>query len=366
MSLIHDKINLLTNSIGNVFHQTDEEFLSTIAGLKDENIPRVLAFKEWDWFQGVGLYGYYKCYELSQNTIYLDFLTTYFEKHIKKGLPDKNINSVAPMLSLTYVYEHTKNPTYLNHIIEWADWILNDLPNTKEGGFQHVTSESLNEGQLWDDTLFMTVLFLARAGVLLNRSDLIEEAKYQFLIHIKYLTDRNTGLWFHGFTFTENHNFAEALWGRGNCWITIAIPEIIEILTLQNCAFSKFIKETFKRQVEALKNYQHHSGLWYTILNEQDNYLETSGSAGFGYGILKAISLNIIDESYLDTALKPLVRILDLIDEKGLVGGVSIGTPMGETIEFYKKIPIAPMAYGQSLTLLYLLEASKFITPDRP
>jgi hypothetical protein len=46
--------------------------------------------------------------------------------------------------------------------------------------------------------------------------------------------DTVTGLWFHGWEFTPEkvtvgHNFAKALWARGNCWITISIPLFIEL-----------------------------------------------------------------------------------------------------------------------------------------
>jgi unsaturated rhamnogalacturonyl hydrolase len=39
-----------------------------------------------------------------------------------------------------------------------------------------------------------------------------------------------------------------------------------------------------------------------------------------------------------------------------MVQGVSYGTCMGKDLEFYKKIPIAPTAYGQGLTFLMLTE----------
>jgi unsaturated rhamnogalacturonyl hydrolase len=50
-------------------------------------------------------------------------------------------------------------------------------------------------------------------------------AKYQFLLHIQYLMDTTTGLWFHGWQFegTGGHNFARALWARGNCWVGVDI-----------------------------------------------------------------------------------------------------------------------------------------------
>ena len=34
----------------------------------------------------------------------------------------------------------------------------------KEGGFQHITSDTLNDQEIWDDTLVMSVLFLANYG----------------------------------------------------------------------------------------------------------------------------------------------------------------------------------------------------------
>ena len=44
-------------------------------------------------------------------------------------------------------------------------------------------------------------------------------------------------------------------------------------------------------------------------------------------------------------------------DEDGTVLNVSGGTGMGYNAEHYKNILIAPMAYGQSLTILALAEA---------
>ena len=357
--IIIKKLELLGESFKSSIYQDDEAFLDRIAGLEESNRKRVLKFKKWDWFHGVGLYGYWKHYEFTKDKKYLDLLENYYVERIQEGLPEKNINSVSPMLTLTYLYEETNKQEYLLLIEEWAEWIQSELPKTSEGGFQHITSESDNTGQLWDDTLFMTVLFLARAGVILQNETYIEEAKYQFLIHIKYLVDRETGLWYHGWTFEENHNYGKALWARGNCWITIAITEFIEITHMKNDAVKKFLVQTLNKQIQAIAQYQDGSGLWHTIVNESDNYLEASGSAGFAYGILKAVDMGLVDRQYLHTAIKPLNTLLALIDNNGMVHQVSIGTPMGQTVDFYKNIPLAPMAYGQALTMLYLIQMLK-------
>lgn len=70
--------------------------------------------------------------------------------------------------------------------------------------------------EIWDDTLFMVVLFLAHYGTVSGRQELVDEAVRQFLLHARYLNDPQTGLWYHGWSFVENSNFAKARWARGN------------------------------------------------------------------------------------------------------------------------------------------------------
>ena len=72
---------------------------------------------------------------------------------------------------------------------------------------------------------------------------------------------------------------------------------------------------------------------------------------------LKGIRCGILDDSYLPCAVKAIRGILDRIDSDGTVLEVSGGTGMGMDAEHYKNILIAPMAYGQSLTILALAEA---------
>ena len=60
---------------------------------------------------------------------------------------------------------------------------------------------------------------------------------------------------------------------------------------------------------------------------------------------------------YLDCAWKGVRAVMNNIDEEGTVLNVSGGTGMGADREHYKKILIAPMAYGQSLTILALIQA---------
>ena len=314
-------------------------------------------FEEWEWEVGVGLYGFWQ-YARQQNDASLQrSILTWYEDQLAKGLPEIQINTTAPMITLALVAGHSGRDDLLKVVNDWADSLLRTLPKTEEGGFQHVVKEQPNTGHLWDDTLFMTCLFLGTAGVVLKRKDLIDEASYQFLQHTRYLCEPASGLWYHGWTFEGNHNYAEAFWARGNCWLTIAIPEIIEILELsKEDALRKLLIETLEAQVRALKTYQSESGLWHTLLDDPSSYVESSATAGFAYGILKAVHKRYLPQEYKEVAYRAIQGLLEQIDEKGEVQNVSIGTGMGDSLDFYRNIGITAMPYGQSLTVLCLTE----------
>lgn len=154
-------------------------------GLVSGSSDGKIQFDEWDWEVGVGLYGFLRRALAANDQKALDDLVTWYGWQIERGLPPRQINSSAPMLPLVILTEHVDRPDFRALVEDWADWLVHELPKTEDGGFQHVVKERLNEGELWDDTLFMACLFLARAGVVCKRQDWIDEAVYQFMIHTR-------------------------------------------------------------------------------------------------------------------------------------------------------------------------------------
>jgi unsaturated rhamnogalacturonyl hydrolase len=108
---------------------------------------RVIDTKSWhgfEWTHGVGLYGMYKVWELTGDQATWDIMVNWFEDRFKEGMPSRNINTVAPFLTLAYLYERTGDRRYLPYLDVWAEWVMNDLPRTEEGGFQHIVYNSVN------------------------------------------------------------------------------------------------------------------------------------------------------------------------------------------------------------------------------
>ncbi|KAF9041129.1 glycoside hydrolase family 105 protein, partial [Hymenopellis radicata] len=331
-------IRNLINCLVNIKDETGE-FLLT---LPDGRIIDTKGWNDWEWTHGVGLYGVLKFHEITGDQEALDIALAWFKARFEIGTT-KNVNTMSPLLTAAYLHEG-KAANYLVHLDSWAEWVMYEMPRTEEGGLQHITYLTPNYQQLWDDTLMMTVLPLAKIGLVLNRPGYVEEAKRQFILRIKYLQDIQTGLWFHGWTFDGRHHFGRALWGRGNCWVTVAIPDFIDMLQLpETDGVRLFLLTSLVAQIDALVKYQDEkTGLWHTILDDPTSYLESSCTAGFAYGILKSIRLRLIprEDKYVNCAKKAIQAILENITDDGELKLVSFGTPVFDNIDEYKQIPL--------------------------
>lgn len=327
-----------------------------------------IEFKDWEWEIGVGLYGLWKLAEKSNDKAMINALANWYQAQIEKGLPEPQINSTAPMLTFILLAERLGKQSWIDIAENWADWIKDNLRRTELDGYQHVVIDRLNDQQLWDDTLFMTCLFMGVAGRVTDRQDLIDEAEYQFLLHIKYLSDNQTGLWYHGWTFNGRHNFAKALWGRGNSWYTTSSVEFITLMKGKiNKSIEKLVISALNEQIKSLINYQSDSGLWHTLITDEYSPLESSATAGIAYGMLKAIRIGLIDENNKDAALSSALRateaIINCIDETGIVLNASDGTAMGHDLQYYCDIPNTPVPYAQALAILLMVELKNQFQP---
>lgn len=329
-------------------------------GMKEKYPISLIDIQCWEWPQGVGLFGLYKYYRMTGRKDILDFLIKWYDDRLREGVLERNVNTTSPMLTLACLYEHEPKAEYLTYIQEWADWIMKEkkLIRTGDGSFQHMITGSPNDDEILIDTLFMAAMFLAKAGKLLNRKDYIDEANYQILVHIKYLLNKNEGLFYHGFNFKRNDNYGGIMWGRGNCWYTIVVMELIQEVELDP-ALKRHFLTVYENQVRALKKYADpETGLWRTVLNDRDSYIEISASAAFLSGIMTGVRLGILDKGeYEELIEKAMESLMAYIREDGTVASVSYGTPIGMDAAFYQAIPCCPMTYGQALVILALQEA---------
>ncbi|WP_261805874.1 glycoside hydrolase family 88/105 protein [Lapidilactobacillus luobeiensis] len=358
--IINQKIRLVQNKMAALSLEDNDldiaNFDNDPNNRKKGFFSRDFGMEHWDWPQGVALFGMDR--DSNENQAYIKAWT---EAEIKKGLPLKNVNTVCPLLTICDF------PEYQDLSLEWMAAISKDFTRTLENGIEHTTSGidkahiKRNENQIWVDTLFMTILFVAKMGKKYQRKDWIDLAIYQFLLHTKYLIDPRSHLAYHGWNFKSQSAYGCNYWCRGNSWITLSIPLLNEILgTDLTGADKEYLNAIFNNQVESLQRLQDRTGLWHTILDDETSYLESSGSAGILAGLLIGIDQGLVDYADYQTVVeRGIAGLIDQIDANGAVANVSAGTPISDQREDYKKIIRTPMVYGQALTLLALKEYLK-------
>ena len=307
---------------------------------------------DWDWNAGVGMIAISDYYEKTQNANVLEYIKNWVAKNKHQCAKKDHVNYLAPLAIYPDMYRRTNERYYLETAIDYADWVMATAGRSKEGVLFHGASVS---EEVWADTVFMALVFLSRTAKLANHTKIAEEVFKQLLAHLQLLQDEKTGVLFHGYHCLENHHMSGALWSRGNSWVVIGAPMIIE--TIGHLAkVPQEIKTRYQRLVDGILNYQAKNGLWHTVMTRPDFYQETSGSAGFAGGMMKAVRLGLLKQETMARAIKAMEAVIAKINPEGAVEGVSGGTPIMPTIDAYGKLTCYPTLYGQGLTLLMLSE----------
>lgn len=354
MSTGRDKTSLLETA-ERVYQYMIREHIASPDLLNEFDVNSVawgMDINDWEWNPGVGVNAISAYYDFCKRREVLDYLTEWIARNKHKAAKFQHVNKMVPFAIFPDMYRRTGDRYYFDTAIEYGHWILENSVRTLTGAFQH--GGDLTE-QIWADTIFMVVLFLARLGRLTGDRALAQQAAQQLLLHLQYLQDPETGVLFHGYFCQDQNHKSGARWTRGNAWITIGTPLILAEIG-EMISIPSEITQRYQRLVAGLQKYQAGNGLWHTVMDRPDFYQETSGSAGIACGILKSIRQGILAPSCMPAVEKALDGVLQKIDADGAVIGVSGGTPIMNTIKEYDRLSRYPTLYGQGLTLMLLTE----------
>ena len=135
------KLELCVGSFKKVLYEPDDIFLKNMEknNLAGDDISK---YQLWEWTQGVGLYGLYNYYKLTGDRGTFDFLCGWYDARMAEGLPERNVNTTCPMLTLLCVYEDTQDERYGALCRDWAEWVMHGLIRTGDGAFQHMITTS--------------------------------------------------------------------------------------------------------------------------------------------------------------------------------------------------------------------------------
>ncbi|MGG4144079.1 glycoside hydrolase family 88 protein [Paenibacillus algorifonticola] len=332
--------------------RTAERTLALSHTFSDE--PGGIRWRRWDWSIGVAFYGVVKAGEAAGDAPYDLMLKGWIDGRIKAHFEKVCVNSNSLLLTMLHLRDQDDEGQYASFFQTFDDYLLNSGPRTDSGALEHTVLDNDWSDQVWADTLFMSLLYMAQRGAILHDERFRLEAGRQLALHCKLLFDPEEKLFYHGWN-DKQRKWIGVHWGRGNAWMTAGIVDILELLPSE-FAEREAILETLHAQVKRLAELQEASGLWRTVLNRKDTYTETSATAGIAYGLLKGIRLGLISEQYREVAERALDAVVASIDEEGYVTGGSSGTPVKADAEAYNQIPYEITPFTQGLALLALHE----------
>ncbi len=309
---------------------------------------------QWDWSIGVGFYGVGKAYDFNHNDACVLKLKEWIDARIDGGIPAICVNTNALMTTVLRLHQRCPEMRYESLCRVFDNYLLNTAPRVPCGALAHETIESRNSGQIWTDTLFMSIVYAVQRSLLLNDRKYLQEALRQLILHVQSLYDADSGLFYHGWDDVVKCPLG-AKWGRGNAWVIVSSIEILELVPFDFLGKAELL-DRLQHQLACLEQLQDTDGYWRTVLDHPETYAESSVTAGVAYGVLKGIRLGLVPRHYAAMAQRAIEAVLDSVDGKGNVLRGSSGTPIKQNIAGYAQIPYAITPFTQGLALMALCE----------
>ncbi|UCH30769.1 MAG: glycoside hydrolase family 88 protein, partial [Myxococcales bacterium] len=156
-------------------------------------------------------------------------------------------------------------------------------------------------------------------------------------------------------------------WARGNSWVVASLADYLRI-AVESGEPDPAVQAIFEKHVAAILSAQDETGMWQTVMShpeEPGNYLETSGTALFAYGIARAWRYGLLSDEDRRAAQKAAAYIQQnrIVDD--IVTGVSGATdpwPLRDPDGFgagYLDVPLEDdKDYGVGAMILALIETS--------
>ncbi len=188
---------------------------------------------------------------------------------------------------------------------------------------------------VWADDLYMGLSFMCEYASAYGDTLMLKDAVSQVRLFYRHLWNSRDSLFCHGY-YSDTESLVEAYWGRCNGWIMLATSRLLDVLPEDSGDF-RDILALYRMQIEGIVRRQDRNGLWHQLLDRKDTYIEGSCSAIFIYCISHAINEGWISADRYSGPVHKAYSALKrkLVSRDGELREVCVGTPLGDSPEFY-------------------------------
>jgi unsaturated rhamnogalacturonyl hydrolase len=265
----------------------------------------------------------------------------------------------AEALPALNLYAATGQAAYLDYARRVLDHVGAKVIRTEDGGIMpHPPAQ-----EIWVDVAYFTAPAMALDGRIAGERRGLEHALDQLVVHWKHLADARSGLFWH-VAYVDKNRHSPCFWARGNSWFSVAATEVLAQIegagNLERLGERPpLIEAALAKQLNAIVSLQDESGLWHTVIDRPDSYLESSASAGFALALGRAMKVSLRGLDRERAALsyaRAIDAIVAMINPAGEFTGVSQQTPPGE-FDFYNSIERGTAPFGTGVCMMALSEA---------
>jgi unsaturated rhamnogalacturonyl hydrolase len=309
-------------------------------------------FRLWGFGESVALRGLLQAHRVTGNAEYFGFVRALLRAYVGRGAVKSNEDHIAPGTELLALYEQTGEADLLEAARRLA--ALNaSFPANRFGAKIHRPDLSGWRKQIWVDSMDVDAPFLARLGRITGEASYFKQAAAEIIGYARALQDERTGLFWHGFEDDCGHNGQR--WARGNGWALMGMVETLKLLPGTAPERSE-LGERLQAQCRALKQWQHADGLWHTIINHAETYLESTLAVMAAVGLREAFGAGLLDaREFGEMERKARAAALRCVGDDGALGLTSDATPVGEP-KMYATRPFGVFPWGQGPLLLLLAQ----------
>lgn len=175
-----------------------------------------------------------------------------------------------------------------------------------------------HEARYWIDDMYMIPAVQVQAFRATGDRKYLDRAAVSMVAYLDKLQEAN-GLFHHA----KDSPF---FWSRGNGWFAAGMAELLSDLPDSHPARARIL-EGYRKMMAALLRHQSPEGLWRQLIDQNDFWLETSGTGMFTFAFITGVKNGWLDAAtYGPAARKGWLALVGFLDENANMREVCVGT----------------------------------------
>jgi rhamnogalacturonyl hydrolase YesR len=314
-------------------------------------------FKVWGFGEGIALEALWETGHFLGAEDCTRFVADVFKRWLARQPRLTEADHSAPGELLLTLYEASGDPHLLTLARELAAHMQALPVDAASGARFHRPQHPDYHDYLYVDCMEVDAPFLCKLAAVTGDTRLYDDGARQILAYSTLLVDPETGLFYHQYDRTTGRTNG-AFWGRGNGWALLGLLKTLRLLPPDHAGYAPILA-LYRALAEALAARQNPDGTWPTVLDQPATYAEASLPAMFGWGLAQGVRHGLLPDT-----TKPVIgrawRAVESRLADGLLPGVSIATPPGNTAHYDRIVTGTGYPWGQGPALLLYLTRRQF------